>query len=169
MDTENTTDDKSVQDIVPIISGKVNIAEYLEKQVENQPCKRAVIVPAGRRNNRNLYTHVTYAQLLDLCDRYAWGMESAGIKFGDRVIVGIRPGIDLVAVTFALFKLGAVPVFIDPGMGKSGLLSCIKQVEAKAVVAEFKAHLLSWLNNSAFKSVEIFINTGFFIFFRNIF
>jgi acyl-CoA synthetase (AMP-forming)/AMP-acid ligase II len=160
LDTENTSEKKPVQEIVPIISGKVNIAEYLEKQVENQPCSRAVIVPSGRNNNRNLYSHVTYVQLLDLCDRYAWGLESSGIKFGDRVIIGIRPGIDLVAITFALFKLGAVPVFIDPGMGKKGLLSCIKQIEARAVIAEFKAHILAWLNNSAFKSVEIFINTG---------
>ena len=166
VNTDTLKDSSKLQEIVPIISGKVNVADYLEKQVEKQPCKRAVIVPSGRKNGRNLYSHVTYAQLLDHCDRYAWGMSAAGIQFGDRVIVGIRPGVDLVAVTFALFKIGAVPVFIDPGMGKTGLLSCIKQVEAKAVVAEFKAHLLAKLHSSAFKSVEIFINVGSFSFGR---
>ena len=164
MEIEQATDNLTVPELVPIISGKVNIAEYLEKQAEEQPCKRAVIVPSGRKLNRNLYVHVTYAQLLELSDRYAWGFQAAGINFGDRVIIGIRPGIDLVAVTFALFKLGAVPVFIDPGMGKKGLLSCIKQVDARALVAEFKAHILAKLNSSAFKSVEIFINTGKFSF-----
>ena len=157
-DTENTP--SPIPELVPIISGRVNVADYLEKQVERQPSKRAIIVPETKKGGRNLYSQVTYAQLLDLTDRYAWGLTNAGVQFGDRVIVGIRPGVDLVAVTFALFKMGAVPVFIDPGMGKRGLLNCIAQVKGRVLIAEFKAHVISWIYKSKFKSVELFINVG---------
>lgn len=160
--------EEKIQEIVPIISGKVNVADYLEAQAIEQPCKRAVIVPSGRdrKSGKNLYSHVTFSQLLDVTNRYAWGLDGEGVKFGDRVLVGLKPGIDLVAVTFALYKMGAVPVFIDPGMGKDGLLACIKQVRAKVVIAELKAHILAALNKSAFNSVEKFYNIGDFQFGR---
>ena len=72
----STTDKAPREEIVPIISGRVNVADYLEAQVELQPCKRAVIVPAGRdkKHGQNLYVHVTFSQLLDLANRYAWGL-----------------------------------------------------------------------------------------------
>ena len=38
----------------------------------------------------------------------------------------IRPGPDLIAVVFALMKLGAVPVLIDPGLARSDMLDCIE-------------------------------------------
>ncbi|MCH2204633.1 MAG: fatty acid CoA ligase family protein [Lentisphaerales bacterium] len=157
-------DEEKIQEIVPIISGKVNVADYLEAQAVEQPCKRAVIVPSGRdkKTGRNLYSHVTFSQLLGITNRYSWALDGDGVKFGDRVLVGLKPGIDLVAVTFALFKMGAVPVFIDPGMGKEGLLACIKQVTARVVIAEFKAHILAALNKSAFSSIEKFYNIGNF-------
>jgi len=167
--TENNQEQaKGLEEIVPIISGKVNVADYLEAQATSQPCKRAVIVPIKRqrRSGRNLYAHVTFSQLLDITNRYAWGLDSEGVKFGDRVLVGLKPGIDLVAVTFALYKIGAVPVFIDPGMGKTGLLACIKQVRARIVIAEFKAHILAALHREPFSSVEKFYNIGKFQFGR---
>ena len=152
---------EKVQELVPIISGKVNVADYLEIQARKQPYQRAVIVPDGRdKEGKNLYSHLTYDQLNNRTDSYAWKMEEAGVTFGDRVIVGIRPGIDLVAVTFSLFKVGAVPVFIDPGMGKEGLLNCIKQAKARVMVAEFKAHLLSYVYKDSFSAIEVFLNVG---------
>ncbi|MCM8539215.1 MAG: fatty acid CoA ligase family protein [Lentisphaeraceae bacterium] len=165
IDTLSLSAGNKVEEIVPIISGKVNVADYLEKQVELQPNKRAVIVPEGlNKEGRYRYSHLTFAQLLDRTNFYAHAMTGYGIGFGDRVLVGIRPGFDLVAVTFALYKMGAVPVFIDPGMGKAGLLNCVQQCQAKAMVAEFKAHLVSYLYKKYFSSVKVFINVGKFSF-----
>jgi olefin beta-lactone synthetase len=165
---ETSEKPSGLEEIVPIISGKVNVADYLEAQATSQPCKRAVIVPVRRerKSGRNLYAHVTFSQLLDITNRYAWGLNGDGVKFGDRVLVGLQPGIDLVAVTFALYKLGAVPVFIDPGMGKKGLLACVKQVRAKVVIAELKAHILAAINKKSFSGVEKFYNIGKFQFGR---
>ncbi|MCM8531829.1 MAG: fatty acid CoA ligase family protein [Lentisphaeraceae bacterium] len=164
--TEESQASQKMPDIVPIISGKVNVADYLETQATRQPCQRAVIEPVGRdkKTGRNHYSHVTFSQLLDVTNRYAWALDGEGVTFGDRVLVGLKPGINLVAVTFALYKLGAVPVFIDPGMGKTGLLACIKQIKARVVVAEFKAHVLAMIHKSAFATVEKFYNIGTFQF-----
>ncbi len=151
------------QDIVPIIAGQINVTDYLEKQVELQPFKRAVTVTCGRdKNGRYRYSHLTFAQLLDLTNHYAYALTTYGITVGDRVLVGIKPGFELMAVTFALYKMGAVPVFIDPGMGKEGLLKCIEQAKAKAMVAEFKAHLISMIYKKYFATVKIFVNVGKF-------
>jgi len=165
IDTLSLNTGKQTREIVPIISGKVNVADYLDKQVELQPSKRAVIVPEGiNKRGRYRYSHLTYSQLLDRVDHYAHVMTACGIGFGDRVLVGIKPGFDLVAVTFSLYKMGAVPVFIDPGMGKAGLLNCIQQSRAKAMVAEFKAHVVSYLYKKFFSTVKVFINVGNFSF-----
>mgnify|MGYP000433193655 CR=1 FL=1 len=91
IDTLSLSAGNKVEEIVPIISGKVNVADYLEKQVELQPNKRAVIVPEGlNKEGRYRYSHLTFAQLLDRTNFYAHAMTAYGIGFGDRVLVGIR-------------------------------------------------------------------------------
>ncbi|NQZ60091.1 MAG: hypothetical protein HRT88_21785, partial [Lentisphaeraceae bacterium] len=48
---------EKILELVPIISGKVNVADYLERQVKNQAYRRAVIVPDGcDKDGRNLYS-----------------------------------------------------------------------------------------------------------------
>ena len=39
-----------------------------------------------------------------------------------KVLLMVRPSPEFIALTFALFKTGAVPVLIDPGMGVNRLL-----------------------------------------------
>ena len=53
----------------------------------------------------------------------------------------VPPGLDFVALSFALFKLGVIPVLIDPGMGKENLLNCIEAVKPEAMIAIPKAHI----------------------------
>ena len=48
---------------------------------------------------------------------------SSGLKRGTRVLLMVKPGLDLIQIVFALLKLGAVPVVIDPGMGLGRFLN----------------------------------------------
>ena len=57
-------------------------------------------------------------------DRLAAGLLSIGLEKGQRIVLLVRPGIDFISLTFALFKAGAVVVLIDPGMGRQHLLDC---------------------------------------------
>ena len=52
----------------------------------------------------------------------------------------VPPSPDFFALTFALFKVGAVPVLIDPGMGVQNLGKCLAEAEPEAFIGIPKAH-----------------------------
>ncbi len=59
-----------------------------------------VIFPAGRdRRGRAITTQVAFGQLNALCDGYAHGLSDLGIRKGDRVLMLVQPGVDLIAVS----------------------------------------------------------------------
>src|SRR5436309_13542221 len=106
-------------------SVQLNIAALLPVMAGRHPDQPAVIDPqAGAR--------LTFRQLNEECDRYAWGLSRLGVGRGTRTLLMVKPGGDFFCLTFALFKLGAVPVPIDPGMGKAKLLSRIEEVAPQA-------------------------------------
>ncbi|RII13450.1 2,3-dihydroxybenzoate-AMP ligase [Streptomyces sp. YIM 130001] len=57
---------------------------------------------------------ITYRALDEWCDRLAAGFAAHGVAPGDRVLVQLPNTPDFVAVCFALFRLGALPVFVLP-------------------------------------------------------
>ena len=67
----------------------------------------------------------------------------------------VRPGLPLIACTFALFRIGAVPVVIDPGMGLAGFFRCVAQTRPRALVGIPMAQALSRVVRGAFRSVEV--------------
>jgi acyl-CoA synthetase (AMP-forming)/AMP-acid ligase II len=134
----------------------VNIAEHLSRTARRYPNKRAVVCAAGNVP----YSHLTFHQLDRLTDGYAHGLKRIGLTRGARTIVMVRPGFELFALTFALFRIGAVPVLIDPGMGRKNLVRCLAGVNAEAFVGIPLAHALRLLHPRAFKSVRIVVTVG---------
>lgn len=65
----------------------------------------------------------------------------------------VKPGLPLIEICFAFFKLGAVPVVIDPGMGLTGFLRCVKRTEPEALVGIPLAVALSKVFRRTFRSV----------------
>ena len=74
--------------------------------------------PHGRdRHGRIRYRHFTYREL-NAGERWPGrGLEQIGIRRGMRTVLMVTPSLEFFALTFALFKVGAVVVLIDPGMG----------------------------------------------------
>src|SRR5207245_10747557 len=100
-------------------SVQLNIAALLPVMAGRHPDQPAVIDPqAGAR--------LTFRQLNEECDRYAWGLSRLGVGRGTRTLLMVKPGGDFFSLTFALFKLGAVTLMIDPGMVIVYLLVCIE-------------------------------------------
>ncbi len=127
----------------------VNIASHLDAMAERQPYTLAVVFPQGRdRQGRVSYTHFTYRQLNDECARIAHGLQQFGIGRGVRAVLMVKPSLEFFALTFALFKAGAVPVLIDPGMGVRNLGQCLAEAEPQAFIGVPKAHaarvVLGW-------------------------
>ncbi len=139
----------------------VNVASYLKKQAELKPFKRAVVFPHGKdAQGRIAYTHLTFRQLDHESDKMAFGLQSIGITRGVKTILMVKPSIDFFILTYALFKTGAVPVVVDPGMGVKRMIECLESTDPEAFIGIPLAHVLRTLAFKSFKSVKIWVTAG---------
>lgn len=138
-----------------------NIASHLTAMARRTPHALAVAAPHGRdRRNKTAYVHYSYAQLERWSNELAHGLTAIGIGRGTRTVLMLRPGPEFFACTFALFKTGAVPVMVDPGMGLKHLGRCLAQAEPTAFVGVPKAHVARVLFGWARSSVRINVTSG---------
>jgi acyl-CoA synthetase (AMP-forming)/AMP-acid ligase II len=139
----------------------VNIAFYLKKMAEIAPYKRAVVYPAGRDNSgRVMYSHLTFLQLDRESDCLAHGMERSGITRRTRTILMVKPGLEFFMIIFALFKIGAVPVVVDPGMGIRRMVGCFKEGRPEAFIGISPAHVIRTFYPRFFKTVRVWVTVG---------
>jgi acyl-CoA synthetase (AMP-forming)/AMP-acid ligase II len=134
----------------------VNVADHLSRMAREHPATRAVVWSIGEGE----YAHWTFAELNQHTNRIANGLTRIGVRRGMRTILMVRPTRDFFALTFALFKIGAVPVLVDPGMGARRMVECLAAVKAEAFIGIPLAHAMRRLNPSAFKSVKILVTVG---------
>jgi len=89
-----------------------------------------------------------YRDLDARSDAIAAGLAGHGITRGARCVVMVRPSPEFFLIMFALFKLGAVPVLVDPGIDRRALKQCLDEAEADAFIGIPLAHiarkLLGW-------------------------
>lgn len=76
----------------------------------------------------------TYAELDHRSSSLATGLARLGIVPGDRVLVQLPNRAEFVEVIFALFKLGALPVFCLPAHRKAELVPIAGAAAAKAMI-----------------------------------
>lgn len=139
----------------------MNIAKLLVEKARKHPNKVAIKAPIKRLGKgQYIYESLTFDELLKRSWSFAKGFQDMGLKKGDKTLVFVRPGLDFPAITFALFQLGIIPVFIDPGMGRKNLLHSIEQVKPKALIAVPEVHFLRLFFRKSFSSVTHFITTG---------
>ena len=139
----------------------VNVAGHLRRTARSQPYKRAVVYPAGRdAYGRVTYAHLTFAQLERESARIAGGLEAVGITRGVHTVLMVKPGPEFFLLTFALFKVGAVPVVVDPGMGLQRMLECLRESRPEAFVGISKAHLLRLCYPRFFRTLRTWVTVG---------
>lgn len=140
---------------------QVNIATHLRAMAELQPEALAIAVPQRRAGRgRITYRYLTFRQLNQECDRLAHGLEAIGILRGLRTALMVPPGLEFFALTFALFKLGAIPVMVDPGMGIRNLKQCLAEGEPEVFIGIPKAHACRVILGWARKSIQINVTVG---------
>lgn len=54
------------------------------------------------------------------------GLIACGVSAGDRVALMIPPGVELTATLYACWRIGAVVVFVDAGLGPKGLTQALR-------------------------------------------
>jgi len=131
-----------------------NIADFLPEMAARQPDAPAIICPWGRRGGR-----LTYRQLEDRTNHIARGLEASGIGRGVRTVLMVPPGLDLFALAFAIFKAGAIPVLVDPGIGLKHLKACLGNARPEAFIGVSKAHaarvVLGWSKETIRTTVTV--------------
>jgi acyl-CoA synthetase (AMP-forming)/AMP-acid ligase II len=138
-----------------------NIASHLPAMAARQPDKAAVIVPAGRDGSgKARWAQWTFAELDEASDRIAIGLESVGIRRGVRTVLMVKPSLDFFALVFALYKVGAVLVLIDPGIGTKALKTCLREVEPEAFVGVPAAHVARLVFRGSLRTVRINVTVG---------
>lgn len=129
-----------------------NIAQALALRASEQPGRIAMYFPIkveGQGEQVKIRYHdLSFAELDRRSTALAAGLLSYDIGKGARVVVMLRPGPEFFIAMFALLKIGAVPVLVDPGIDKRALKACLAQVQAQAFIGISLAHcarvLLGW-------------------------
>ena len=117
----------------------VNIASILPEIASRTPDKRAIVFP-GKRDKNGDASHYTFQQLNRQSDIIAQGLESIGVGRGVRTVLMVKPSLDFFSLTFAIMKVGAVPVMVDPGIGIKNLKICLDEAEPEAFIGIPTAH-----------------------------
>ncbi|MFE6844739.1 fatty acid CoA ligase family protein [Streptomyces sp. NPDC057686] len=146
---------------VPHSATAAGLAECLERNAAAFPHKPAVIHPDGREPGGGpRYREVTYGELQGTVEEIAHGLARAGITRGTKTVLMAPPGPELFALAFALFRLGAVPVVVDPGMGVRRMLHCYRAAGAEAFIGPPLAHLVRVLGRRTFGGVRVPVTLG---------
>ena len=127
-----------------------SVADRLHNNATKFPDKVALRFPSGTR---------TFRQIDEDTDALAAGLVRHGMTPGTRTIVMMPVGPDLVTVVLALFKTGAVPIVVDPGMGLRRILHCYRMVGASAFIGVPAMHLLRKLRPRTFAQVRLSVTT----------
>ena len=126
-----------------------NIAQVLAEAAQAQPEAIALVSKKGAT-----WQHYTFTELAERSRQFAGALHAGGLRRGERVMLMLRPSLDFVALTFALFHLGAVIILIDPGMGYRNLRRCIRAVQPETLIGVGRAILFSRLFPTTFHSLK---------------
>lgn len=138
----------------------LNVAAHLPAAAASRPHSPAVVCPSGVADGRVRYTHLTCVQLDTDSSRLALGLEQLGIRRGTRTVLMVPPSLDFFALTFALFKIGAVLILVDPGMGVRHLGRCLAEAEPEAFIGVAKAHAARHLFGWGRRTLGVTVGPG---------
>ena len=138
------------------MTGPCNIASALPRLAAEHPDRVAMRCPgrSGRYDDT-----LTYAQLDARSDAIAAGLARRGVVRGTRTVVMVRPTPAFFLLMFALFKAGAVPVLVDPGIDRRALRQCLDEARPEAFIGIPLAHLARVLLRWA-RGARVRITTG---------
>ena len=145
----------------PMIVPGSNVARHLRQAALDAPDALATLTPLSvGPDGKVVHARCTFRRLDQESDAAARIFHAEGITAGTRTLLAVRPGHDLIVTMFGLLKLGAIPVAIDPGMGWSAFLRCVRHTEPEALVGVRPAIWLSRAPLPAFRALRTRVQVG---------
>jgi len=118
----------------------MNVASLVLERARSEPDGIALRYPVGRRGaGRTRHAEVRNRDLDRESDRIAHALESVGIVRGTRTALMVPPSPALFTIMLALFKVGAIPVLVDPGIGLRRLGRSLGEAEPEAFIGTPRA------------------------------
>lgn len=111
----------------------MNIAELLASRADAAGDCPAIVESSGT---------VSFAMLERWASAMAAQLAADGIAAGDRIVVLSPMSARLYALLAAIWRLGAVVVFVDPSAGRRHMTQCCAAIRPRAFVGVPQAHLL---------------------------
>ncbi len=115
----------------------MNIAQILSEQA-SQRGESPALIDARHGQDRV----VSFRALESASARFAERLHREGIDAGDRVLILHPMTAELYAFLIALFRIGAVGMFLDPSAGREYVERCLRISPPKAFFGSAKAQLL---------------------------
>lgn len=115
----------------------MNIATILHDRTATHP-QLPAIIDTDWHHSRT----IAFADLELAASRVCTLLRRCGLQPGDAVLVFYPMSVELYTTLLALFRLGLVAMFLDPGVGRRHINQCCKLYPPKALIASPKAHLL---------------------------
>ena len=129
----------------------VNFAFHLQRRAVQFPDGTAYIFPSGR---------ISYRDLERESSILARGLSLAGLKKAVRVAFLVPPSREFFILGFALLKLGAIPILIDPGIGLRQIRRCLDTAGPEVFIGIPRAHWGRRLFGWGKKTVRLKITVG---------
>ena len=126
-----------------------NVASHLKEASLRLPDQKAIL--SARDGG---FPEKSFLELYQDVQATASFLRSKGFGKGDKTLLFVRSGYELVVLAFSLFFVGAVPIIIDPGMGLKSVLRCIRSTQPSHMVGIPVAHWVSRFFRKPFQSVR---------------
>ncbi len=125
------------------MNSAINIAARLPALARERPDQIAIRCPGkpGPGGMARYDVTLDYRTLNARSDAMAAALAAHGIGRGVRAVVMVRPSPEFFLLMFALFKNGAVPVLVDPGIDKRALKQCLDEAQPEAFIGIGLAHV----------------------------
>ena len=131
----------------------MNVYHLFESAAHRWPQQVAIV--DGERT-------ITYQELDTAIRQTAAQMKARGIRPGDRVLVFIPMGIDLYRTVLALYRVGAVAVFLDEWVSWRRMELCARLADCRGFTGIWKARVLSWFSMPLWK-IPVKINPDHYL------
>ncbi|RZA11299.1 MAG: hypothetical protein EOP10_33295, partial [Proteobacteria bacterium] len=123
-----------------------NPYEVLAANAKRTPDRIALKLPASS---------VSYREFLNIVDGFAEVLVRSGFQPGFKVVIMVKPGLELYALAFALFKVKGIPVIVDPGMGLKRILASYQHVGAEVFIGIPVTQLIRSFATETFSSLQL--------------
>jgi len=129
----------------------------LTVQLQAQAAPNRLVLRMPKRTVSLTYEDYTFAQLEAEIGVIQAFLLKKGIIKDRRVVLALRPGLRLMATLFALFRIGAIPVLIDPGFKLAHIRQVMRQTQPTAIICERALAAFAFIGRYFLDSIETYI------------